>query len=505
MRKSIRYLAVSAVALSLVACGISPEERMDRAEQAFAQNRYSEARLDLGMLLQRDDSDAHVLELLARTQLRLGDGEGAVATLQRLADAGARPADYNTLLAEAMLLQGNYEGSLAAGEALGSAEGLRIAALSHVALGGLEEALATFERGLNTGGAKARLLADFALFLKAGGDLRRAQELAALALEEDPDGLDPLLASAQIAQANGLPADALEYYEAAATSWPESRAALLGQIGVLGDMGRVAEAHALVDEAARMTPEDPDIIYLQARLSAEEADWAAVRDILQPIEGREDPRQQLLYARALVELGLTEQALGRLTTLVRQSPQSIAPRRLLARAQLDSGNANAAFATIQPLAMSPEGSPSDLATYAEAARQSGKTDQISAALAEAPPAERVARLLAQADADLQAQRWRSAMEAYEQLRGWTGDSNAVVLNNLAYATARAGDNAAALPLAQRALELSPDQPNIMDTAGWLLVQTGTDREGGIALLEEASRRAPQNAAIARHLEEARSL
>ncbi|APE28709.1 tetratricopeptide repeat protein [Aurantiacibacter gangjinensis] len=504
MKIAVHFSIIPALALALASCGVSPEERLSRAEEAYAENRFSEARLDLGMLLQRDDADVRVLELLARTQVQLGDGEGAVATLERLAAAGARPADYDALMAEAMLLAGNYAGSLAAGQSLGTANGLRIVALSHVAMSDLEAALAAFERGLDAPGDRSRLLADFALFAKEAGDWERAAELSRAALVADPDGLDPLLAAAQVTQALGRPADALRHYEAAADTFPESRAAILGQIGVLGDMGRIAEARQLVEQAAQRTPDDPDVIYLQARLAAEDGDWAAARDILQPIEGREDARLQLLYARALLELDLTEQALGRLSALVRRSPQAIAPRRLLARAQLQSGDAAAAFATIQPLANSPEGSPADLALYADAARRSGREGQIDAALRQAPPAERVATLLARADADLQAQRWRSAIEAYEQLRGWTGDSNAMVLNNLAYAKAQTGQYAEALPLARRALELSPQQPNIMDTTGWLLVQSGEDRAAGIALLEEAARLAPGNAAIARHLREARA-
>ena len=35
-------------------------------------------------------------------------------------------------------------------------------------------------------------------------------------------------------------------------------------------------------------------------------------------------------------------------------------------------------------------------------------------------------------------KWRSAIDSYEAVRQWTGDSNAMVLNNLAYARSRTG-------------------------------------------------------------------
>ncbi|MFB0611473.1 tetratricopeptide repeat protein [Aurantiacibacter poecillastricola] len=493
---------MSALALSLAACGLSPEERLDRAEAAYEDHRFSEARLDLGTLLQEDGNDARALELLARTQLWLGDGVGAQATLERL-DADSRPGDYETLLAEAFVLQGEFESALAAGEALGTAEGLRIAALSHIGLGSNDEALAAFERGASAPGDRSRLYADFARFVHMAGDSARGLELAALAREADPDGLDPLIASAMIAQDGGSLPEALAFYEDAHRHWPESRIALLGRIGALGDMGRLDEARELIAQAARVMPGDADVIYLEARLAAEDGEWAEVRDLLQPLEGREDPRQQLLYARALVELDMPEQAISRLTSLVRRTPQSAEPRRVLARAQLEAGDAASAFDIIAPLATSPEGTPSDLALYAEAARASGQADSIEDALAKAPPAERVATLLARADAHLRGERWKAAVEAYEQLRSWTGDTNAMVLNNLAYAKSRTGQSTEALSHALRALELAPDHPSVLDTAGWLLVETGEDRTRGIALLERAAQLAPANANITRHLERAR--
>lgn len=503
MKSPLKTFIASAMALSLGACGISPEERMDRAEQAYDAHRFSEARLDLGTLLQVDEDDPQALALLARTQLMMGDGVGAQATLDRLDESANRPADYQALLAEAFILQGDFTSALAAGEALGTADGLRIAALAHIGLGSNDEAMQAFDRGVQANGDRGRVYADYARFMHMAGDLAKANALAQRALEADPEGLDPLLANALIKQSSGAFPQALEFFEQAQSHWPESRTALLGRIGVLGDMGQMEEARGLISEAARRMPDDADVVYLQARLAADDGEWTAVRTMLQPLEDSEDVRQQLLYARALVELDMPEQALPRLTAMVRRSPQSSEPRRMLARAQLDGDNAGAAFDTIRPLATSPEGTPRDLALYAEAARRSGRTGQIDAALAEAPPEERVANLLAQADAHLRAERWAAAIEAYEQLRGWTGDSNAMVLNNLAYAKSRTGKTTEALQHALAALELAPDHPNVLDTAGWLMVQSGENRIRGLEMRERAAQLAPGNATIADHLAQAR--
>jgi len=432
MKRRFSIVTTAAMALALSACGLSPEERMDRAEAAFQDHRYSEARLDLGTLLQADGSDMQALELLARTQLMLGDGVGAEASLERLTD-DARPADYQQLLAEAFLLQGEFESALAAGEGLGTAEGLRIAAQAHLALGGNEAALDAFQRGTRADGDRSRLYADYARFMHMTGDTVVAASLADMAREADPEGLEPLLASALIAQDNGALPEALGYFEQAHRLWPESRTALLGRIGALGDMGREDDARALIADAAQRMPGDADVAYLQARLAAEDADWNKVRSLLQGFESSPDPRPQLLYARALVELGLPEQALPRLTALVRRMPELADARRQLARTQLGLGEAGAAFETIGTLATSDTGTPADLALYAEAARQSNQIDRIGRALAEAPPEAQVLAQMSEADAHMQAGRWQQAIAVLEDMRSWSGDANVMLLEYLANA------------------------------------------------------------------------
>ena len=457
MKKLPFPLPTVALALALAACGLSPEAALERAESAYAAHEYTQARLDLATYLKDQPDDLAALELYARTQLQLGDGEGAAATLARVQAAGATPTDFAALQAEAELLRGQYAGALELAQRMNDANGARIAALAHIGLGDTDAALAAFTEGMQREGEISRLAADFAIFVLRGGDLQRAAEhRARTARISDPSGLDALLASAP----------------AGPSSSPRS---------------------------ARS-----QIRYLLARYVAEDSDWAQVRDLLQDAPGESSAAAQMLYGRSLVELKLHEQAISQLSGLLRREPELGEARRLLARAQQATGNADMAYATIQPLAGSAKGIPADTALLAEAARLAGKADGSAAALAAAPPAERLAMLLASGDQALREGRWRAAIDAYEQLRGWTGDSNALVLNNLAYARSQTGARAEALVLARKALALAPENPSIKDTAGWLMVQTGEDRARGVALLREASRLAPDNAAIARHLAHATS-
>lgn len=103
---------------------------------------------------------------------------------------------------------------------------------------------------------------------------------------------------------------------------------------------------------------------------------------------------------------------------------------------------------------------------------------------------------------MEAGRWAEAAAAYEELKA-RGAGDPLVLNNLAYAYGQAGKYDAAIPLARQALAAAPSDPAALDTLGWALVKSGKGRSEGLKLLEQAASLAPQDKAIAAHLQAAR--
>ena len=81
----------------------------------------------------------------------------------------------------------------------------------------------------------------------------------------------------------------------------------------------------------------------------------------------------------------------------------------------------------------------------------------------------------------------------------TDGRNALVLNNLAFAQDQVGNKQVALDYALRALKQAPGNASVMDTAGWLMIQTGGDKARALQLLRTAAQKAPENATIAAHL------
>lgn len=502
MNRILSLSPLLATTLLLAGCGDTPKERLERADKAYAAHDYRAAQVDLTAVLQSEPANAVALELAARSHLAQGDGEGAQAALERLVATGRKVADLPLLRAEAALLRGKGKLALDATAGLTSAEAHRIRALAQLMLDEPDAAAASFAAGTRAGGEKGRLLADYSRFELGRGDRERAALLAAQALKAAPGTLDPLLVTAQIAVAKGDLAAALANYNRAATAYPGNLAALTGKAAVLGDLGRNKDMAAQLAALGDMAGGSPAVAYLQARAAAGRKDWGTVRTILQPLEAQLTSRDDamLLYAQAQLRLGQVEQARARLEPLHRRAPGHGLTAMLLAEAQLVGNDAKAAVATLRPLAAKPEAAPEILTLMAQSAQAAGDPAAASYAdRARYPTPQALGSELALGDSALKRSDWKGAAAAYERILNVTDGQNPIVLNNLAYAHSRLGNSGKALGFAMRALKLAPNNPSVMDTAGWLLVETGGDRNRALDLLRAAARSAPGNSMIAGHL------
>jgi predicted Zn-dependent protease len=95
--------------------------------------------------------------------------------------------------------------------------------------------------------------------------------------------------------------------------------------------------------------------------------------------------------------------------------------------------------------------------------------------------------------------YRAAVLHYQDALKNDAD-NTVILNNLAFALTELGDPKAS-EIAERAYVQAPFNPDVIDTFGWALLQTG-DAARGLELLRAASSLAPANQEIRLHFAKA---
>jgi len=98
--------------------------------------------------------------------------------------------------------------------------------------------------------------------------------------------------------------------------------------------------------------------------------------------------------------------------------------------------------------------------------------------------------------------WPRVIAILEGLRQRLGNQDVSILNNLAWAYYEAGNLGAALPLAERAYALSPSNPAVTDSYGWIAFKQGGDPARAVALLEKAVALAPDEPGLHWHLAQA---
>ena len=371
MTNTARFLLSASLAVALAACSASPEDRRARADAAFAQGDFAAAKIDLAALHREVEATPETLTMLAKAQLELRDGDGAIVTLERLAALGDDNGQVAAMLADAELLRGRPRFALERVEGVSTPDGARMRALAYIDLDELDTARKEFEAGLGLAGDRTRILADYARFLIVQGDQARAGEMVALAAAEAPDQLETLLAQAMVAESKGDFETARAKYDAVLKDRPGNRAALVGRIAALGELGELDKVEDSLEDIGGDLG-DPAIAFLTARLAAEKGDWAEVKSILQRREFalRDDPESDLLYAESLMRTGQENQARARLASLAQRHPGMPRVRVALVQVHFSLGEEQEGRAILQQIANDPNATSGERAIL-QAARKAG--------------------------------------------------------------------------------------------------------------------------------------
>jgi tetratricopeptide (TPR) repeat protein len=216
----------------------------------------------------------------------------------------------------------------------------------------------------------------------------------------------------------------------------------------------------------------------------------------------DDPTVSVPYVRGLLAAGDRDGALRRAQSIAGVSP-GVPDAQLLAGDVLAStGNFASALDAYRRAADLRFDAPA-LLRLAEAAGHTGQQRLGAEALAlylSQNPQSLVARR-ALANLQLAAREWGPAIETLEDLRAAIGNRDALLMAQLGYAYAGAGDAPTATIYARHGYSLAPMNPAVCDAYGWALYEGG-DTPGALQLLVKASKLAPAHAGIAWHLAQA---
>jgi len=487
-----RTLLASGLLMASACSSHDPAASFAKARQEFASEDYAAARADVLAALEHDGTNRDMLALLVRSQLLLGDGDGAQATITRLKDAGGTGPELVRMAAEAALLrdQPGQVLSLLGNDV--SPDAWRLRAAAHVALEETPAALEAFRKGM-AAGEDFQLARDYARFLLSAQDYAGAGNAMAVVRKLGPGRLDALQLEGEFAQAQNRLDEARVAYERAAKAFPTRIEPLLA-LADLADMGgKLDDAGGFMASAAAIAPRDARVVRMTVQLASEKGDWEKVRTMLAPREASLDPRSLdgLSYGEALLRLGHPEQARAIFAKALLLSAQNPYARLMLAESQLATGDGASALRTVRPLADSILAGQRelDLAVRAAKAANDHTAGTLEARL-HSPQLPQIQQLAGAGQAALARQDWNAAIAAYRAIPGYDGDAE--VLKRLAFASSRAGRNDEAIAFADRALTLEPRNADMLHVAGLARLNAGRDRDTAQHLIEQASQLDPAN-------------
>lgn len=495
MVPAMKRALIIAALLATAACSrADPAAQFSSAKQAFAAEDYASARTGLLAALDGDGSNRDMLLLLVQSQLRLGDGDGAQATLSRLEDAGVQTPEVVRMKAEASILRGQPQAALVLLGQDGDPDAWRIRAKAHSAAGDGAAALEALRKGMAAGGARNyALMHDYAAFLITSEDYAGAALAIDTLRQLGPKRLDTLMMKGALAAAVGKLDDAKASFSAAADGFPNRVEPLTALASLAERQGQLDAAIALVARAAKLVPNHPEVIDLTVQFASEKGDWETVRKTLVAQETTLDPRSAngMSYGEALLNLGHPEQARAIFAQALLLSPQNPYARIMLAQAQLAVGDGAGALRSVRPLSDSVLAGQRELDLAVRAARAARDPSEGALLARLQSPQLKVNEQLANAgQAAMLRQDWRAALATYGQIPGY--DSDGEVLRRMATAALKSGDAEGAMRYADKALELAPRNPDMLHTAALVRLETGRDRDAMLRLMKEASRIDPAN-------------
>lgn len=481
-------------ALLLAACGTEPAGEGAAGVEMVVD--YNQQRFELAQALAENPGDTGLRLRLAETQLMLGDGIGAQATLEGLPEDMLSQGQPAALMSHAALLQEQPEEALAWADKAGENNplGSWVAIGVLLAQGEQDAANARMNDALTAHPKDARLLALRGEMALGRGEIEPARNYADRALAADPASLHALMLAGRISVLSADWKEAERLFAEAARQHGGVIGPLLALAAAQADAGNVEGAKGTLAQLRQLAPNHPLALFFEAKLAFIEGDLDGAHATLQQGEAnlRKVPAAQLLRGEIAHLLGNQEAAIAALVPFMRNDPLHMQGALVLAQSYVATGDKAKALAVLRPPAAQAAAGPELLALASRLAKETGASDPFAARIAGGTPPEDASERLLEADRALKAGEYQTAYETYASLAKDGMGSNAMVLNNGALMALNIGNKADALSFARRAHALVPDDPAVIDTLGWVLLETGENKAEALTLLRRAHELRPTN-------------
>lgn len=365
-KKVIRLMSLS-VALIVAVGGLSPtiyaaREGNEAAQSAFgkAQDHQKNgdvrsARIELMNAIKADPQWIAARVFQAEVLLKLFDGIGAEAELDRAFDLGLEPSDVRHLLGHALQLQGRLEDAkeqLSRDDIPVDAQAYAARILGRIGQQMGDESLArkAYNRAIKLDPGYPDLWVDVARFRTDSGDQAGANAAIDEAVRLDPNNIRALQYRGELLRFQfGLGA-ALPWFERALQLDPNDVALLTEYAATLGDMGRMRDMLVIARKIIALDGKNPRAFFMQSVLAARAGEYKLARTLMQKTEGRLDAQAAVILVQGVIEYeeGNYNAAVDKFRRLTSIQPNNRQAQNLLARSLYQAGDATEAVAVLKP-------------------------------------------------------------------------------------------------------------------------------------------------------------
>jgi putative PEP-CTERM system TPR-repeat lipoprotein len=318
------------------------------------------------------------------------------------------------------------------------------------------------------------------------------------ARKESPGTIQPLVMLAHFYLQSNEPKKALAVVEQAVVAAPDNPEVLdlAGQVQLAA--GEKNRALATFSKWVAAQPKSATALFRMATAQvANENAIGAINSLHRALAIRaEFPEAQVLLAETEARVGRGGEALKVAAQMQQQDSKSPMGWLVEGDVQMQEKKFAAAARAYEKAYSLARSGPTAIKLYAALA-QERRAAEGEARLREwlkEQPTDLATRLYL-AEAYLKGAKYKNAIVEYEFLLAKSPD-NLVVLNNLAWCYQQVKDKRA-VETAEKALNLNPENPDVIDTLGWIVVESGDVRKG-VELLRKAASLAPKSPEIRYH-------
>lgn len=513
IKKLTPFILPALLAASLPGCGLTAGSPLEEGELAFEENRFRDAQIYLQEALKEHSDNPETHLLYGETLLGLGDYLGAQTAFSKIAAGSAVYEQSRLLNAKAMALDGKSEEALALvleldPESL-TAEQKALRSWSHgfalLSLDREDEAVDIMDAAIKANPKNADLLTLKAKYFFERADYDRAKGLLAISLDADPNLFESLLLSGRINMiANDMDA-AKQAFEKAASLYPDSRSPLFALASITFDGGDYDRSRDYINALLKLNGDDPRALLILGQLELADGKIDETLQILQKIDANAEkmPLAFLLKGKIALARENYELAEESLTKFLSAYPNDERGLIELSKTYVAKGNKAEAVKLVEPVIRNANAKPAALQYVAQLLSENNDVRAGNLALrAKIAGKTDITQEMIKAEQAIKLGEWAAAEAVYKKLRSNGHGENPLVLNNSAMVALKSGKIDDAEAFARAAYNIAPQDPQIMDSLGYILLKRGTEKQEALRLIQEAAKILPGHRGVQTHLAQA---